>query len=172
MAEQLINPFGDDDEDFELNWLIDRHTKVSSSSISENCIIAEEAKTTSVKKKYNHIIYFTGFVPRSGHFDEQMSTACERHLLRLREFNSTLHRSRGGLQKEDLSRQRREHDVIKCFAVANDSQAALKIILLIYHFFIFIFYLYCSILRNLFFRALQSTGRKADDVSAGHNGGG
>ena len=29
MAEQLINPFGDDDEDFELNWLIDRHTKVS-----------------------------------------------------------------------------------------------------------------------------------------------
>jgi bestrophin, other len=29
VAEQLINPFGDDDEDFELNWLIDRHTKVN-----------------------------------------------------------------------------------------------------------------------------------------------
>ncbi|RWS01540.1 bestrophin-4-like protein, partial [Dinothrombium tinctorium] len=29
LGEQLINPFGDDDEDFELNWLIDRHMKVS-----------------------------------------------------------------------------------------------------------------------------------------------
>ena len=29
VAEQLINPFGDDDEDFELNWLIDRHVKVN-----------------------------------------------------------------------------------------------------------------------------------------------
>ncbi|XP_014276137.1 bestrophin-4 isoform X2 [Halyomorpha halys] len=29
VAEQLINPFGEDDEDFELNWLIDRHTKAS-----------------------------------------------------------------------------------------------------------------------------------------------
>ena len=32
VAEQLINPFGDDDEDFELNWLIDRHMKVTNSS--------------------------------------------------------------------------------------------------------------------------------------------
>jgi len=29
VAEQLINPFGDDEEDFELNWLLDRDMKAS-----------------------------------------------------------------------------------------------------------------------------------------------
>ncbi|CAI9738045.1 Hypothetical predicted protein [Octopus vulgaris] len=35
VAEQLINPFGEDDDDYDINWLLDRHTAVSMTLIDQ-----------------------------------------------------------------------------------------------------------------------------------------
>ena len=35
VAETLLNPFGDDDEDFEINYLIDRNVQVQKSILPQ-----------------------------------------------------------------------------------------------------------------------------------------
>lgn len=35
VAEQLINPFGEDDDDYDINWLLDRHTAVAMALIDQ-----------------------------------------------------------------------------------------------------------------------------------------
>ncbi|XP_022328178.2 bestrophin-2-like isoform X2 [Crassostrea virginica] len=37
VAEQLINPFGEDDDDYDINWLLDRHWAVAVALVDEMC---------------------------------------------------------------------------------------------------------------------------------------
>lgn len=50
VAESLINPFGDDDDDFEVNWMVDRNLQVNII-----CLIAS----------FFFIDIFLGFIPYS-----------------------------------------------------------------------------------------------------------
>ena len=40
VAEALINPFGEDDDDFEMNWLIDRNLQVGLNLIDFTCLLS------------------------------------------------------------------------------------------------------------------------------------
>lgn len=54
VAESLVNPFGDDDDDFELNWMVDRNLQVK----------LKLCDTSDAYTSYKHAIsHYTFYIP-------------------------------------------------------------------------------------------------------------
>ena len=65
VAESLYNPFGDDDEDFEMNDLVDRHIKVGFQLVDgtvEPCALPEEGARTIITELYTRYFSLAGYV--------------------------------------------------------------------------------------------------------------